>query len=319
MIRWKPGVRIAGRLATGGIIPWDPAFEGQDARYVPLNQPYVAVQSVGGRVYIADKAAHAVRMVDEVGDIHTVAGTGQSGNGVDGPMLGTHCMLSYPNALWAHPSGRIYILDLNNSKVRCLEPNGRIHTVLALPWKVVGGRGLQLSPDEQTIYVASKNRILRFSKQEGLSSFARGFEDLGHLLLDGPDVLWAADRGGQRVYRVDASGKKPVAGDPHGAPSSTPVDALKGGLLMPRALAYVPGQGLLVGTQEGCRVYLIDPQARMHLLLDGKNPQAKLQDPRVLKIKVPIEKLRALTLSPQGDLLLTHGDAGQVIRFRRAA
>lgn len=323
---WQAAQVIAG--TRSGAVPgmaspehslWQANFEGQDARRAKLTLPYIAVQDQAGRVYIADKLAHSVRWIDEIQEIHTAAGTGQSNDGGDAPQAGIACALSFPNALWVHPSGRLYILDFGNAKLRRLGLDGKIETLFDLPKDLKGGRGLVVEPDESVIYVAAKDRIYRHEAKGAPKVFAQGFVNLGHLVLGPNGELYAADRDAGYVYRLDSSGEKSVvAGDGTMRIRSTPVAATKQGLNQPRALAWAPGLGLLIGTQGGRRVYRLDPSGALELLLDGKAPSSKAHSGEFsLRIKEPLGKLRGLFVAPNGDLLLTHGDLGQVIRFPR--
>lgn len=297
---------------------WETRFEGQDATVARLSLPYMAVQDAKSQVYIADKVAHAVRMVDGIGQIHTLAGTGLESNGSDKAQVATRCGLAYPNALWVHPAGRLYVLDFGNAKLRRVDPDGQISTVFELPKSLQGGRGLAVSQDESEFFVAAKDRIYRYSKKDGVSVLATGFVNLGHLAIAGPAALWAADRDAGVVYRVLADGTKtPVAGNGTIKRVATPAKAIEQGLDMPRALAVLPGKGLLIGTQGGRRVYLLDPNGLLHLLLDGKNPNQRASGPLALEIHEALDKLRGLSIAPNGDLLLSHGDTGQVLRFAR--
>lgn len=323
--RWESAQVLAGKRASGKgktAAPeqslWDAGFEGKDAREARLTLPYIAVQDAAGRVYIADKVAHSVRWVDEIQEIHTAAGTGQQSDGADSPQPGVDCGLAFPNALWAHPSGRLYILDFGNAKLRRLNPDGTIETLFRLPKGLQGGRGLALSADESTIYVAAKDRIYRFHGEGPPKVFATGFVNLGHLVLDPKQELFAADRDGGYVYQVDAAGAKTiVAGDGTVRIQPGVVRATKQGLNQPRALAWVPGIGLLIGTQGGRRVYRLNPAGELELLLDGAAPEKTTPGPLSLKIHEALGKLRGLSVAPNGDLLLTHGDLGQVLRFKQ--
>lgn len=323
--RWESAELVAGNranLSPGAPAPeetlWRGEFEGKDARDAKLTLPYMAVQDSAGRVYIADKLAHSVRWVDEIQNIHTAVGTGREGDGANEPQAGTSCDLSLPNALWVHPSGRLYLLDFGNAKLRRWSPQGQIETLFELPKDIQGGRGLAVSADESTVYVAAKDRIYRFNAQGGPKVFAQGFENLGHLALSQANELYAADRDAGYVYRVDASGQKHIlAGDGTMRARSGLVPATQQGLNQPRALAWVPKLGLLIGTQGGRRVYRLTKEGQLELLLDGLDPSKKIASPLALQIQASLGKLRGLSVSPNGDLLLTHGDLGQVLRFKK--
>lgn len=291
---------------------WDAALEGQDARSARLSLPYVAVEDGKGRVFIADKRGHSVRMVDSQGEIHTVAGMGEVGDCADRVSDATQCGLHMPNALWISPKGALYILDFGNAKLRRLNGHGQMESLLSLPRPLKGGRGLVASADEKHFYIAAKDRIYHYDISKGLSIHAQGFLNLAHLALGPNGELWAADRDANRVFSIPSAGKVvPVAGDGSIVAKEKDASALETGLEGPRALVLLKDQSLLIGTQGGRRIYRLDESGKLSLMLDGKEPRRKTP----LSIATPLEKVRALTLSPKGDLLLTHGDAGAVLRF----
>lgn len=318
-LAWGPAQELAGAplAPTEGAWDrkssrWDAALEGQDARSARLSLPYVAVEDAKGRVFIADKRGHAVRMVDAEGEIHTVAGTGVAGDCADEPTQATQCALHMPNALWAGSGGRLYILDFGNAKLRRLDAQGRIQTLFSLPKPLHGGRGLVASADEKHFYIAAKDRIYHYDVSEGLTTYARGFHNLAHLTLGSAGELWAADRDANRVFRIPSADQVlPMAGDGSTLVQEKSNSALETGLDGPRALLLLEDQSLLIGTQSGRRIYRLDPTGRLSLMLDGNKPERETP----LSISAPLEKLRALTRTPKGDLLLTHGDAGAVLRF----
>lgn len=324
--RWDKAEVIAGDrsgVTPGATAPkhslWESGFEGKDARDVKLTLPYMAVQDDSGRVYIADKVAHSVRWVDEIQEIHTAAGTGRQSDGSDAAQPGTACGLSFPNALWVHPSGRLYVLDFGNAKLRRLDPSGKIETIFQLPKDLKGGRGLAVSADESLIYVAAKDRIYRYDGQGKPRVFAQGFVNLGHLALLPSGELYAADRDAGYVYQLSPSGdRKVIAGDGTVRVKPGPVPATKQGLNQPRGLAFVPGLGLLIATQGGRSVYRLNPAGSLERILDGVNPSKTPEGPYALRIDQPLGKLRGLFVARNGDLLLTHGDLGQVLRFKKA-
>lgn len=316
---WAPAKVVAGNVGAQKVSPedWSVRFEGGAAQEASLLMPYIAVQDSRGQVYIADKEAHVVRGVDELQEIRTLVGTGYPANGQDGRVPARDCGLSSPNALWVGASGRLYILDLGNAKLRVRTPDGRVQTLLTLPQGLAGGRGLVLTPDEKTIYIAAKDRIYQFTEKEGLKVFASGFENLGHLALDDKNQLYAADRNAQRVYRVSREERGLVAGNGTALSRPGAVSAQDHGLSLPRALVWLPGHGLLIGTQGGKRVFLLNADGTLSLLLDGEKPGRMIEHPLALSISAPLQKLRGLWLAPNGDLLLSHGDLGQVLRFAR--
>ena len=68
-------------------------------------------------LFIADYGNERIRMIDNVGIIHTVAGTGVSGYSGDGGAA-TSAKISYPEGVAIDVCGNVYIADFNNNRIR---------------------------------------------------------------------------------------------------------------------------------------------------------------------------------------------------------
>ena len=72
-----------------------------------------------GVVLVADTYNHKIKLIDlELGSVHTLVGTGESGSG-DGP--GRHATLSEPGDI-ALLDGNMYLADTNNHLIRLFDP-----------------------------------------------------------------------------------------------------------------------------------------------------------------------------------------------------
>ncbi len=81
-----------------------------------------------GKIYVAEKFGHRVRQFTVGGAITTVAGTGQSGfTGDGGPA--TQASLNQPAGLALDGTGRLYIADSQNQRIRRVVPGGAITTI----------------------------------------------------------------------------------------------------------------------------------------------------------------------------------------------
>jgi DNA-binding beta-propeller fold protein YncE len=89
------------------------------ARLAKLSGPKGIAYAPDGSLYIADTENHTIRRVDlKTGDIQTVAGTGERGDGPDGDPLA--CRLSRPHGIFAAPDGAVYIGDSESHRIRVL-------------------------------------------------------------------------------------------------------------------------------------------------------------------------------------------------------
>ncbi|MEU4345689.1 hypothetical protein AB0H00_31315, partial [Nocardia sp. NPDC023852] len=102
--------------------------DNQPAINAELNGPFGAAVDGAGNLYIADLENHRVRRVDPDGVITTVAGTGtNSYNGDNQPAINAE--LNGPFDVAVDRAGNLYIADLENHRVRRVDPDGVITTV----------------------------------------------------------------------------------------------------------------------------------------------------------------------------------------------
>jgi len=87
---------VAGKGAEDRGIHWKDQMELGSALEAELSRPHMAMGDREGNIYIADKENHAIRLVNEEGFIHTVAGINQPGDGPDSLSLGNTVALHDP-------------------------------------------------------------------------------------------------------------------------------------------------------------------------------------------------------------------------------
>ncbi len=124
------------KVDTSGIITtvagngqWGFSGDGGPATQASLRQPqHVAVDSAGN-IYIADIYNHRIRKVDTNGIITTIAGNGQGGFSGDGGSA-SQTSLYFPGGIAVDNAGNIYIADGSNYRIRKVDTNGIITTVV---------------------------------------------------------------------------------------------------------------------------------------------------------------------------------------------
>lgn len=82
-----------------------------------------------GTLYIADVNNHRIRKVNTDGIITTVAGNGIRGYAGDGG-LATDAQLNYPQGVALDQNNNLYIADASNNRIRKIDADGIIHTVV---------------------------------------------------------------------------------------------------------------------------------------------------------------------------------------------
>lgn len=200
-----PGYLISTAAGSGWI------GDGGPATLAILRQPGGVAADNRGNLYIAETGGHRVRKLDRSGAITTVAGTGVAGFSGDGGAA-TAAQLASPYGLAADAVGNLYIADLGNARVRCVDANGNITTIAG---------GGTLAPG---------------LANEGLAATSMLLNSPRNLLAIDGGGLYISDFGGHRVYQLSTGGLlTTVAG------TGTPGYSGDGGMAAAAQLAYPAG------------------------------------------------------------------------------
>ncbi len=174
-------VNVVGSGASGY------SGDGGPATQAEMNIPAGLTFDRHGNLYIADRANHRVRKVDTKGIITTVAGNGTAGFSGDGGPA-TQASLNLPSGVVVDPKGNLYIADRSNNRVRRVNTRGIIQTFAG-----TGSDG----------YHGDNMPALKATLDKPFG-----------LALDKDNNLYIADRGNNRIRKVDSSGLiSTVAGD----------------------------------------------------------------------------------------------------------
>jgi RHS repeat-associated protein len=167
---------IAGNGTAGYTGDHGPALSAE------LNNPYAVAVDASGDVYIADTNNNAVRMVDPLGTITTIAGNGTPGFQGDGEVstAGSGSELAAPFGLALDSAGNLYIADQYNDRIRKIDASTSIITT------VVGG-GTQG-------YIG-----------DGGPATSIGMEWAEGVAIDSAGNIYFSDKNDQRVRMMNAS------------------------------------------------------------------------------------------------------------------
>ena len=200
-----PGYIISTAAGSGWI------GDGGPATLAILRQPGGVAADNRGNVYIAETGGHRVRKLDRWGTISTVAGTGVAGFSGDGGAA-IAAQLAFPYGLAADSLGNLYIADLGNARVRCVDANGNITTI-------AGGGTLAPKPSN-----------------EGMAATSMLLSSPRNLLAIDGGGLYISDFGGHRVFQLSTGGLlTTVAG------TGTPGYSGDGGMATAALLAFPAG------------------------------------------------------------------------------
>ncbi len=301
-----------GQIPTKAFSGWDPAFEGGSALEAELSRPHMAQTDDAGNLYIADKDAHAIRMVDLEGMIHTVAGTSEAGDSGDGPGPADTMQLASPNGMWVRGDGTFYILDMDNDKIRKVDLSGTMTTLIDVPGLQLG-RGLWVSDDEDLAYISSGNVIYRWTPDDGVSTYATGFSGLGNLAMSPEGWLAATDRTRHEVYKVLEDGStRVIAGNGTTEGGGEGEKAKKTGLEGVRGIWFHPDGGYFLACHEGGAIWYVDEDDIMHLFLDGDDDNAHRGDGKDFDDgdAKKVASVRSVWMDSHGNLVIAENDRG---------
>jgi len=162
IITTAAGIGVAGFSGDGG-----PAAAAR------LFNPYALALATDGGLYITDLNNHRVRVIAPDGTITTIAGTGAGGfSGDGGPAA--QARLAVPHGLAAGADGTLYVMDLDNQRLRRI--------AAAFPDFAVGELVLA-APTEEAVYVfsAAGRHLRTVESHSGATRYTFGHDARGYL------------------------------------------------------------------------------------------------------------------------------------------
>jgi hypothetical protein len=317
---------IAGRGQFNGdkVNYWQATNEGGYATNANLSRPHIAFADPrNDDVLIVDEGSHAVLRVTPDGRIYTYAGTHVQGNGV-GPGPATNLQLNWPNGGWMRSDGTFYILDTYNGKVRRVDTNGIMTTIVDTGAALGDGRALWVRSDESLIYFGSgtdATNLNRWTPTGGVTVVRSNFINVGNIVGDErTGDLYVTDRGAHRVYRLDTNNVlTPIAGTGStSGPNQGP--ALQIALNQPRTICFVPNGGYFIGEHDGNRIFYVDPSGFARIWVNGDTAttgrrgdgQWFYNNPTSAKLT----RVRSVTMDRHGHLIIMESNYGYVRRIR---
>lgn len=323
---------------------WTPAAEGATANVVPLSNPHMAAADAFGNVYIADKASHAILKITTDGLVHTFAGTHIAGFNGDGPAPATSLQLFSPNGLFVFPNGTVYLLDPGNHRIRRVGTNGMMTTIVNDPeprW-YPSGRALWVSDDEQLIYytheyapvppsiIADGATVKQWTAGDGIAtvcSKAVGFRNPGNIAVNPINgLLYVTDRAEEDankiaggLFRIDGPDQRTrITGNITQPLADDGQLALNSYIDGPRGIAFRPDGSYFICGHKNGPIWFVDTAGVMHKYLQGSGRRDNYslpdgQHPPLVGNDY-FAQPRAVTLAPDGNLIVVCNDSGFVFR-----
>lgn len=308
-----------------------------------IRQSPSAIAGGGQHLYVSDSGSNVVRVVDTVtGDEEVIAGTGDEGNtGDGGPALAAS--LGFPSGLAVSPAGELYLADSNNQRVRKIDADGKITTVVgtgateaplgdggpataahvSVPEAIAfdasgqlyvaesGGHRIRKVDTAGVISTIAGNGVQEYSGDGGPAT-AAGLDGPGPLAVDAQGRVYVGD-GTARVRRIETdgtidtvvgTGTSGVSGD--GGPATA---ATIGGAT---ALTFDPAGALYLGDSQG-RVRKVTPSGTISLVAGGGKPWDDGSDGVAAVTAARMDGMTDLVVATDGSLLIAQSD-GRVRR-----
>jgi sugar lactone lactonase YvrE len=187
-----------------------------------FNTPNGIALDALGNIYVADSLNHTIRKITATGFVSTVAGTPGVEGIADG--IGSAAQFKRPGGVAFSPSGHLYVLDRDHSRLRRIGPDRKVETVrnsfgsivsVSLGDLAIGSDGTlyftktllhtvwKLSPDGVLSLLAGEDLVS--GEADGSGAAARFEEPFG--IAFGPDgSLYVADTGNRTIRKIDSAG-----------------------------------------------------------------------------------------------------------------
>ena len=250
--------------------------DGGPALKANLNLPAGLCYDQQGNLYIADRENHRIRKVDVNGVITTVAGNGVAGFSGDGGPA-TQASLNLPAGVVVDDKGNLYIADRSNDRIRVVNAKGVIRTF-------AGNGNEGYNGDSMPALQAS------IDKPFGLA-------------LDNEQNLYIADRGNNRIRKVNKAGTiTTVAGDGSFFFSGDNGPAYRASIAGPTGVV-VDGQGnVYIADRNNNRIRIVDSIGMIRTLV-GTGQQDYNGDSELAR-ETNLHLPFGVAMDKQGNLLI---------------
>ncbi len=260
--------------------------DGGPATAARLFEPSDVAFAGDGTYYVADRLNSRIRKVAPNGTISTFAGDGSESCpptapcGDGGPA--SSAQLNDPEGVAVAPDGTVYIADTIRHRIRKVDPDGTISTVV--------GNGSDCQPPDTC--------------GDGGPATAASLNQPRYVHLARDGSLYIGDSLSHRVRKVSTNGNiTTVAGSGNLNCPSDNVPALAACIEKPTGVAlsengdlYITGNG-----QGGARVFRLDTNGRLHVLASGDTCSKAAPNERPQGIAPALCDPRGITIGADGD------------------
>ena len=333
-IAWLFAMLLSGSSVSAdtGSYPYKDIGDGEKATEVILTLVDGVVVDSEGNVFISHRSKNRIRKVGKDGIITTIAGNGLAGySGDNGPAL--KASFNFPAGLCLDQTGNLYVADRNNHRVRRIDTSGIVTTVAGQGTPDMGGDGgpaieahLNYPSDlvcdgKGNLYISdrSNNRIRKVDSRGMISTIAGlGLPEFGGdfgpatgaflkypfgIDLDRKGNLYIADRGNNRIRKVDSQGIiTTVAGDGTHFFAGDYGPATRASLAYPTDVVVDDQGNLYIADRNNNRIRRVDPLGIITTVMgigrSGYNGDNEIASETTLHLPF------ALALGPDGKLVI---------------
>lgn len=261
---------------------------------LPLHRPHALAMDGDGRLFFCGEDA-VVRRLDPDGTMTTVAGTGRSGFGGDGGPA-TAALLGTCVGLAVDLDGRLLIADRANRRIRRVDVNGTIDTVL----EGITPNGVGAGPARQ-IVVSATTDILRINADGTTRRITGGSGDHGAMAAG--SAIYVAYPFTVELFPYDGA---ITVGFNINAPHT-------------RAIALDPAQRIYLSAEDTHSIVRFEANRTGRTVLGG--PGGACRPERVPITAVPAASVafcsaNGLAVNAAGEIFVADTDGSRILRIR---
>jgi streptogramin lyase len=264
--------------------------DGGPAGAATFYRPHELRFDAAGNIFIADMMNNAIRRIDaKTRVITTFAGNGQKGYSGDGGPAAA-AALSSPHSIQFGPDGALYICDIGNHVIRCVDPRSGIIRTFAGTGKpgptpdgapiagtpLRGPRSIDFDPAGNLWLVSREgNQVFKFDLKAGRIHLIAGTGKPGFTGNGGPAKLatlsgpkgialdrngdaWLADTESHTIRRINAhTGNIELMAGTGGKGNGTDSDPLRCALARPHGVFVDADGAVFIGDSETHRIRVL--------------------------------------------------------------